>query len=102
MSWNQNYQPDSSGMRELANSPDMSRAMQQAAQVGQRWAEAEAPRDTGEYAGAFHVEAATVPAGRRRENRAGAALVNSAPHAGVVEARSGILVRSVNIIEGQR
>lgn len=96
------YKPDPRGMKALAKSDDMSRAMQQVAEVGKQWAEGQAPRDSGEYAGSFRVAPTTVRGGRRAEDRAGARLANDAPHAAAVEARTGILARSVNIMEGYR
>lgn len=96
------YRPDPGGMRQLGQSPEMGQAMQEAAKVGQRWAEGAAPRDTGEYAGSFRVAPATVQGGWRHEDRAGAALINDAPHAGIVESRHRILARSTSIIEGNR
>jgi len=96
------YKPDAAGMRALANSGEVSAAMRQVAEVGMRWAESVAPRDSGEYVSAFGVQAATLRGGRRDEPRAGAVLFNSANHAGVVEHRAGILARSVNIMEGYR
>jgi len=96
------YRPDHNGMRALAQSPQMSRAMQQAAEVGMRWAESVAPRDTGEYAGSFRVAPTTVRGGRPAEDRAGARLANDARHAIVVESRHHVLARAVNIIEQAR
>lgn len=96
------YKPDHKGMKELANSRDMSKAMQQVAEVGKQWAEGQAPRDSGEYAAGFRVAPTTVRGGRRGEDRAGARLANDAPHAAAVERRTGILSRSVNIMEGYR
>lgn len=96
------YKPNPGGMKALANSDDMSRAMQQVAEVGKQWAESQAPRDSGEYAGAFRVSPTTVRGGRRGEDRAGARLANDAPHAAAVERRTGIMARSVNIMEAHR
>lgn len=97
-----NYRPDHRGMRNLAQSAGIGQAMQQAAQAGKQWAEANAPRDSGEYANSFSITPATVRGGRDNEDRAGAALVNSANHAGIVEWRHNVLARAVNAIEGQR
>lgn len=99
---NQMYRPDNRGMRQIANSGAMSDAMVKAAETGMRWAQAEAPRDSGEYASSFRVAPTTVRGGRQGEDRAGARIANDARHAIIVEQRTGVLARSVNIVESQR
>lgn len=94
------YKPDRRGMRELGMSAVVGDAMVAAAEKGRAWAEANAPRDSGEYAGSFEVARATVQAGWSNEDRAGAVLYNTAPHGGVVEWRDHVLSRAVNAIEG--
>lgn len=95
-----NYQPRSLGP--LGRSDGMSRAMQQAAQVGQRWAESVAPHDSGTYRDSFRVAPTEVRGGRSRERRAGARLANDATYAIVVESRTSVMARSVNVIERGR
>lgn len=96
------YKPDRAGMDALVQSLDMGRAMVQVAEVGRRWAESAAPRDSGEYAGSFQVRQETVRfRGRFSGDRAGAVLENTAPHAAAVEWRQGrhVLARAVDVIE---
>ncbi|UNX54084.1 HK97 gp10 family phage protein [Georgenia sp. TF02-10] len=93
------YKPDHQGMRELGMSAEVGAAMVQAAEVGRRWAESVAPVKTGRYKSEFRVEPTTVQAGYDNEDRAGAALINNAPHAHLVEDVHHVLARAVDVIE---
>lgn len=94
------YRPDRQGMKALMRSDGIGRACERAAQAGQRAAEAAAPRDSGEYATSFRTRRETVTVSG--EQRAGAVLENTAPHAAAVEWRNGahVLSRAVDAIEG--
>lgn len=96
------YKSDPAGMAALVNSPGMGAAMVQAAEVGRRYAESIAPRDTGEYARSFQVRQETVRfRGRFAGNRAGAVLENTSDHAAAVEWGQGrhVLARAATVIE---
>lgn len=93
------YSPDRRGMRDLGLDPQVGAAMVDAAESGKRWAESTAPVQTGTYKGAFEVRPVTVQAGFDNEDRAGAELLNTAPHSHLVEAKHRILGRAVNVIE---
>lgn len=82
--------------RQLAAAPAMGDAMEQIAQPGLAWAEANAPRATGEYARSFEVRRVVI------DGKSCAALVNTADHAVFVEWANGthLLARAVDHIEG--
>jgi hypothetical protein len=92
------YTPASSGIRQIAQAPAMSAAMLHYAKAGARAAEAIAPRRKGVYAASFRTEARDViVAGERRR---GAAVVNDAAHASLVEWHDGyhVLARAAAAI----
>lgn len=93
------YSPDASGLAQLAGSQQVADVALAAAYEGAQWAQANAPRDTGEYASSFEAEAAEVSAGGR--SRAGAVLLNTAGHALYVETTNGdhVLARAASVIE---
>lgn len=91
------FTPDRAGVQQLLNSSTAQQGTRNAAQSIERTARAIAPRDTGEYARSFRTRSLKVPTltGRGgKEMRAGAAVENTAPHAGVVEARTQTLARA--------
>lgn len=92
------YTPDRKGLREIGKSAAMSNAMVDATRPGQRWAEDNAPVDSGEYRDSFEVVPAEVDVAG--EARAGAKLVNTSGHALAVEGRDRIMQQAVNQIEG--
>jgi phage terminase large subunit-like protein len=77
-------------MRKLMQSPDVAKAMEQAAENAQRYAESIAPRDTGTYAESFDVETRVVG------DRATAVLFNRAKYATVIEIRHRVLGRATD------
>jgi len=97
------YRPDRAGMRALANSPDVERAVRQATERGARWAQGNSPVDSGDFAGSFRVESGTNGGW---DGRAWAHLINDSDHAAAVEfgnrGRDGhrILARAVDVIQG--
>lgn len=96
------FKPSRNMIRDLANTPDMSRAMVTAATPGIAAAEAIAPRRRGEYARSFVVEAVDVEV--NGQTRSGARLTNTAEHSGYVEWVDGyhVLARIVPTIESGR
>ncbi|MGO1562603.1 MAG: HK97 gp10 family phage protein [Actinomycetaceae bacterium] len=99
--WNRNYRMNNRGFRDLAQDSGIGDAMIDAAERGKAWAEANSPVKTGRYKESFEVVKADVPGGHNNEQRAGAELRNTAPHAHMVEGRHQILRRATNIIEGE-
>ena len=89
------YRRDSRGIGEILMSDDMQAAMVKAAEAGRGHAQSIAPVKSGEYAGAFRVEP------EKFKDRAGAVIVNDAPHAAAVESRMGILSRTGDMLESQ-
>ncbi|WP_435199571.1 hypothetical protein [Janibacter sp. GS2] len=89
------FRPASNAVRQLSSTSRMREAMVTRTEAGQRWAEANAPRRTGEYASSFEVRPATI------DGKAGAVLVNTAAHAVFVEWANGahVLTRAVDAIE---
>lgn len=89
------FRPSPNALRELSRTNDMQQAMVTRTEAGQRWAEANAPRRTGEYANSFEVRPSKV------NGAAGAVLVNTSGHAVFVEWANGshVLSRAVDIIE---
>lgn len=104
MSGRVQYVPDRVGMASLALSSKMSGAMVEAAEVGRRFAESKAPRESGRYAASFVVVPVTVRAGHANEPRAGAMLANTAPYAASLEWGDGyhLLGQAAFIIDGRR
>jgi hypothetical protein len=77
------------GVDELLNAADVRADLANRADAVEAEAKRIAPVDTGEYRDSIHRESATT-------DRAVERVVASAPHAGLVEARTGVLVRALN------
>lgn len=80
------YVPDRSGTAAFARSREVGAIAAAGARAGAEFMQAIAPRQTGEYAAGFEVEATTVEVGGER--RAGAIIRNTATHAPFVEYRN--------------
>lgn len=83
-----NYQPNSSGFQQIANSPEMRAALKAVAEKGKSIAQGLAQdfRVTGDYADSFEVRETTIPwDGQYPGPRAAAQLVNTSDHAAAVE-----------------
>ncbi|MGP5381637.1 hypothetical protein ACTXL8_05555 [Glutamicibacter arilaitensis] len=93
------YEPDASGLAEVARSPKMQAAMVGIATAAAAGGRAISPVDSGEYRDSFRVVPTTNTAGWKREKRAAARIENVAPHAAAVERRNKILSKLASIIE---
>lgn len=91
------YRANFSGTRKIMTSPEMAEIMRKRAESAKTTAEAIAPRDSGDYAGAFKVR--VVRRGGPRKNRAEARLYNDVPYADDVERRHHVLGTVVDYIE---
>lgn len=94
------FKPNPSAVRDLARSSEIGDAVLARTEAGRAFAEAVSPRDTGEYADSWVVEPDTILVDGMP--RAGARLVNTAPHAPFVEWVDGYAVaaRAMDVIEG--
>ena len=79
---------NSAGVREILNSSEVRAELRRLAGPVADRARSDAPRDTGEYADSIKVEDATT-------DRAVVRVVARAPHARLVEARTGNLARAL-------
>ena len=84
------YRPDRQGMRRLMQSAVIAKMCEQAAENAKQYAESIAPRDSGEYVGAFEVQTRIVG------DRQTAVLVNETPYANVLEQKHHVLGRAVD------
>lgn len=91
------YRPDREGTGALMRSSGIAKHVANVAEDGRRFAEAIAPRQTGEYAERFRVESTEVDLARER--RAVAVLANDADHAAAVESKTHVLSRVRDHIE---
>lgn len=87
------YRRDSRGLRDVLGSREMQDAMVEVAEAGRVFAASIAPVDTGRYRDSFRVDRIKV------RDRTGAAVVNDAPHAPLVESRLGVLSRLGDMLE---
>jgi hypothetical protein len=78
------YKANIKGTNVLMHSKEMERHLRLEAQKGKQYAEAIAPRQTGEYASSFRVASSRSGAGRWAD-RAAAYLYNDSDHAVLVE-----------------
>lgn len=96
------YSKSISGTNKLMTSPQMLAFLLTRAQAGLAYAQAVAPRESGDYAEAFEIGRARRRGGPRK-NRAEVELVNTSDHASAVEwTNSGghrVLGRTVDVIE---
>jgi hypothetical protein len=76
------------GARELLNSPEVRAMLRQRAEAVAARARSTAPVNTGDYRNSIQVESATT-------DRAVERVVSRAPHALIVEARTGNLARAL-------
>lgn len=94
------YEADHKGIAALLVAPEMMNLVAQGAAEGMQYAISISPKDTGDYASSFEVEAGlVVKTGGNR--RAAARLVNNSDHAVNVEWTNGdrVLGRTVDHIE---
>lgn len=78
------YEPNFAGLGKIMRGKEMQAMLAQEAQRGRQYAEAIAPRDTGEYAASFRVSSSSRGAGRWSDRAAGY-LYNDSGHALAVE-----------------
>lgn len=83
----------SAGVRALLTDPGVRAELARHAAAVESAAKSAAPVDTGEYRNSIHRESVTT-------DRAVERVVASAPHARVVEARTGTLARALNAAGG--
>lgn len=100
------YVPDHSGLAGIGKSKPMQDGMVRAAQAGLAWAQANSPVQSGAYRDAHRVEPVLVESGTffpgrgfGVEVRAGARLVNDAPHEQAVEQKHHVLRNAVDVIK---
>lgn len=95
------YQPDFSGIRALAKGPEMQKAMLQIGGNAKDYAVKISPKRSGEYSRSFDVQPTLVPVTWRKEMRASAKLINTAPHAAAVEWKNGdrVLRRTAGYVD---
>jgi hypothetical protein len=87
------YQPPTSAeFARLATNPKLRAALLATAERGKVIAQSLAPVESGRYADSFEVRPDTVTF--RRQPRAAAVLLNTAPYAAVVETRHHVLART--------
>lgn len=86
------YSKDIKGLNALMRSPEVRDVLRQVAERGAEIARAISPVDTGDYRNSFVVTTQEVAG--VHENRAGARIVNTSPHAAYVEWEDGYHVLS--------
>lgn len=84
------YRPDRREMQRLMQSEEVAKVCAQAAENAKSYAQGIAPRDSGEYAGAFEVETRIVG------DRQTAVLVNNTRYAAALEVKHRILGRAAD------
>lgn len=93
------YDPDIAGLGRIMTSSVMQAMLRGRAELGKAHAEAEAPVDTGRYAGSFRVTGSNRSS-IGRSDRAEARLENTSGHAKIVEFQvKRVLGHTVDVIE---
>lgn len=75
-----NYRMDPQGLKKLANSPELEKALVSRAEAGLMKAKASAPRDTGDFVNSLQVRATKIKSGRRGEERSAAVIESTIPY----------------------